>query len=60
MSNGSFSPFAIAVFAARGALRFTVDFVSLRARRIAMAACGGKNDARCPKAAPARIRAGAQ
>jgi len=60
MSNGSFSPVAIGGGAARGAFRFTADFVSPRARRLAMATPGGKNDARRAKAAPARRRAGAR
>jgi hypothetical protein len=46
MSNGSFSPVAIGVVTARVPLRFAADLVSPRARRIAMSARGGKNDAR--------------
>jgi hypothetical protein len=56
MSNGSFSPVAIGVVTARVPLRFAADLVSPRARRIAMSARGGKNDARRRTQRPCWIR----
>jgi hypothetical protein len=46
MSNGSFGPFAIGVFTTRLVVVFRVAFSSPRARRVAILARGGKNDAR--------------
>jgi hypothetical protein len=55
MSNGSFGPFEMTfVFATR--VLVALDLVSPRARRIAMTARGGKNDARDYAALDSRSR----